>query len=65
MKIKTRPCMKCGKASILEVKQEQFNRWRKGEHVQNVWPEWSSDERELLITGTHPECWKRMFGDDE
>lgn len=25
----------------------------------------SADERELLLTGTHPKCWKSMFPDED
>lgn len=65
IKIKTPPCTLCGEASMLEVKKEQFELWRRGELIQTVWPEWSPGERELLITGTHSECWDKMFAEDE
>jgi hypothetical protein len=54
--------MCCGKQTLVELEPEKLARWQAGELVQNVWPEKTSDERELLITGTHPECWQEMFG---
>lgn len=36
-------------------------RWANGEHIQNVWPEKTPDERELLMSGIHPDCWDKMF----
>ncbi len=58
----TNPCLYCGKTSEVELDLEKVRRWQAGEHVQNVWPEMSADERELLITGIHPQCWDSIFG---
>ena len=61
--VETRPCQMCGKTSVVRLDEEKFNRWRQGEHIQNVWPEMSADNREVLISGTHPACWDRLFAD--
>ena len=58
----TKSCTVCHKTSKVALQKASFIRWRDGEHVQNVWPEMTPDERELLITGTHPKCWDEMFG---
>ena len=60
----TKPCIRCGKVTQLKLDATKVVRYRAGEHVQNVWPDKSDDEREMLITGTHPACWDQMFGDD-
>lgn len=41
--------------------------WRYGgtEHIQDVFPELSSDEREFLMTGVTAEEWEEIFGVDE
>ena len=57
----TRPCIVCDLPSTVELDIAKLTRWEGGEHVQNVWPERSPDERELLITGTHPACWTEIF----
>ncbi len=62
--ITTRPCIVCGDPSVLDVSQDKLAEWKAGGHVQNVWPEWSADKRELMITGTHPKCWETMFAGD-
>ena len=54
-------CLICGKDAETEVDDEKFRKWRAGEHVQNVWPEMPADQREMLMTGTHPICWKKMW----
>lgn len=59
----TKPCISCGEKSIIELDNDKFVAWISGEHVQNVWPEKTADERELLITGTHGTCWDEMFGE--
>lgn len=61
----TRPCMGCGESSVLALDAELYARWQGGEYVQDVWPDWTPGQRELLITGTHPECWERMFPEDD
>ena len=58
----TRRCIKCGESTTMKVSVAKLRRWRSGEQTQSVWPEWSASKRELMITGTHPECWDQMFG---
>lgn len=61
----TKPCIVCKQTSMLSLDMDDFLRWQGGELVQNVWPDWTPDQRELLITGTHPECWDEMFKEVE
>ena len=63
--ITTRSCIVCGLTSSVELDTDKLARWKGGEHVQNVWPERSPDERELLMTGTHPKCWDEIFNEGE
>jgi hypothetical protein len=40
-------------------------RWYNGDGlIQEIWPNLTGDERELIMTGIHPECWNRMFAQD-
>jgi len=64
MQLTTLPCSECGKTSQVEVTYPQSIRLRT-EHVQEVFPEWPPEKRELLITGIHPECWKKIFNGEE
>ena len=59
--ITTRACIMCGSTSAVELDADKLARWQGGELVQKVWPDKPAEERELLITGTHPECWADMF----
>jgi hypothetical protein len=36
-----------------------------GQLAQNAFPHMSDGEREMLITGTHPECWEKLFPPEE
>lgn len=66
MTIISPPCVICGFSTILEgLDEEKVERWKAGEHVQYVWPEMQADQREVLITGTHPTCWVKIFGEEE
>lgn len=60
-KITTKPCPLCGIRSSLIVDEVRLAEWKTGKLVQNVFPEMPAPERELLITGTHPACWKELF----
>jgi len=44
----------------LDVTQEQLNRWKNGELIQNVFPNLSVDEREFLMTGIVGEEWNEL-----
>lgn len=45
---------------------DQVDRWlMKGQYIQDVFPELSPDEREILVSGTSPAEFERLFGGDE
>jgi len=54
-----------GKINImdLDVLTEQIVRWKKGELIQDVFPELTADEREFIMTGITPEDWNEMVGE--
>lgn len=56
-------CVVCGRIHepvILDA--EKYYRWKGGECIQDVFPEMTKDQREILISGTCPECWDELFG---
>jgi len=66
IEITTNKCCVCSNATTLRVELDSYRSWLiDGEMVQDAFPAMSAEERELLITGTHPECWDSMFGDDD
>lgn len=66
MKVITKPCVVCGKASTISVPPDGYVSWyHHGAFIQDAFPQLSADERELLISGTHPDCWDELTGADE
>lgn len=61
----TRPCIACGSETEMLLNADKFAAWQSGMFVQDVWPEMTPDERELLLTGIHANCWDEMFRDAE
>ena len=56
-------CIVCGQQSEVEFDdspddQEGFVAWSKGESTQVAFAHWTDEKRELLISGTHPQCWE-------
>ena len=56
-------CGRCGKSSMVLLPTDRFESWQSGQFVQDVFPELVIGARELLVSGTHPECWGAMFAD--
>lgn len=61
----TRACQLCGKPSEVTVTDEEYDRYISERFIQDALPDWSPDQREMLISGTHPECWARMFPEED
>jgi hypothetical protein len=60
--ITTPACLVCGKTSQVEVTEAQASDLATGALTQDVLPDMPRARREVLITGTHPGCWKSYFG---
>ena len=58
-------CPACGEEQALEVSAEQLEQWRNGAYAQDVFPHFTPDQRETLISGICPACWAEMFGADD
>lgn len=62
--VTTHTCRVCGKASQMEIPAAGLIAWNDGALVQDAFPQMSIDEREMLISGTHPACWDALFGEE-
>jgi hypothetical protein len=63
--IKTPPCFHCNSVSEIEVDDQAYNNWKAGQLIQNAFPNFTLQERELLKTGIHPDCWDILFPDED
>lgn len=63
--VATPTCAWCGRDGRLAVDLEGLRLYRNGALAQVAFPAMSSDDREQIITGTHPACWAEMFGELE
>ena len=54
----------CGNWIVINMTYRQHEAYvEKTAYVQDIFPHISKEEREMLISGTHPKCWTEMFGD--
>jgi len=61
----TKICMVCRKQSEIVVPKNRYNLWRHGNvRVQDAFPDLTQAQREILITGTHDDCWKALFQEE-
>lgn len=65
MKTLSEQCISCKKTYELKVKTTDIERINNGEHIQNVMPHLSADERELLISGICGKCFDKIIIDNE
>lgn len=65
IKYTTPACIKCKKNSLVDVPLAGLRKWQGGSLIQEAFPTLSADEREVLMTGIHPQCWDDIFGGEE
>lgn len=62
-------CPFCGEVAELVIPREDIPKivaWRTERGlIQNYLPHWSPDDRETLLTGSHPRCFDAAFAEDE
>lgn len=57
----TRPCMVCDQTTDIHMTEAEAAALAAHTPVQDVMPHVEPAQRELLVSGTHPECWTAMF----
>ncbi len=65
IKINTNICLHCGEEGSIEMSEDEYNKgitaYNEGAFIQEAFPSLSADQREQIISGTHPKCWIEMF----
>jgi hypothetical protein len=63
IEVECNPCRICKRSGLLQdVDVEGYLAWQAGTPIQEALPMLDADQRELLVTGTHPHCWLRLWG---
>ena len=67
MMMVTRKSMMSGEVRTLnlDVTNQQLQRWRAGELIQNVMPKLTPSEREFIITGVTDEEWEESMRESD
>jgi hypothetical protein len=67
MMMVTRKSMMSGEVRTLnlDVTNQQLQRWRAGELIQNVMPKLTPSEREFIITGVTDEEWEDSMREED
>lgn len=60
-----RDCPMCGGEARVRIPAQGLWDWEHGAFVQTAFPGLSADQREMVMSGTHPKCWDLMMGEDE
>ena len=56
-------CVLCKKNNKIIVDRSKYESWDSGNLlIQDAFPVLNQDEREMIMTGIHSECWNKMFG---
>lgn len=63
-KVACPPCIVCGKQAQLIVRTEDLHRYEAGALVQHAFLEMPAADREMFISGTHPECWDTLYPEE-
>ncbi len=62
---RTRRCLHCGETSTLTLPRQGYEAWQGHALLQEAFPNMEAPIREMLISGTHPECWEELFRDED
>ena len=56
-------CYVCKENNKIIVDKSKYESWDSGDLlIQEAFPFLGPDEREIFMTGIHPKCWDKMFG---
>lgn len=59
-------CRKCGESIDKYCTVGQYRQYESTwDDIQDIFPDWPAEDRELLISGICSECWEKMFPPEE
>lgn len=59
-------CINCRKKVKVTYTDEQAKLWNssKRPNIQDIFPEWTPEQREMMISGICQECWDALFSEE-
>lgn len=60
-----RTCILCGNPSEVDVPAQGLWDWEHGTSVQKAFPGLSAAEREMVLNGSHDDCFNEAFKEDD
>ncbi len=63
--IKTPVCVHCGQSGEVNMLMSEYKKLLEAGHIQDALPNHSANDREMLMTGTHPACWDAIWAEYE
>lgn len=63
--VPTPTCVVCNNTGIVELSAADYALLQSDAPIQCSLAHISADIREQIITGTHPECWNKLFADED
>lgn len=61
----TNNCYHCGIKNQILLYTEDLDKYRDGAFIQDAFPYLNADDREIIQTGIHSECWNAMFSKED
>jgi len=58
-------CIECKQSKMLVLEENDVRRWNKGEKIQEVFPQLTLSDRELMISNICGDCFDEMFADEQ
>ena len=61
----TKICWRCGVTVVLRMTETQYDKWISSSRgfIQDIFPELSADEREILISSTCGKCFDEIWSE--
>ena len=60
----TKKCVWCGQNGVVGVNEQELYAYLRGDLAQDAFKSLTTELREQIISGTHPECWNRYMDSD-
>lgn len=58
-------CRQCAQPIIIDVLDNEYKSWIKGDFTQVAFPNLSNSDKEMFISGTCDVCWAKLFSSKE